>query len=49
MPFGCNLRWEWEIDVPELGTKDFIVPGGKVKNGEERLVVLNRIAAAVID
>ena len=45
----CNLRWEWEIDVLELWTKVFIVQGGKVKNGEERLVVLNRIAAAVID
>jgi len=26
-----------------------IVPGARVKNGEERLVVLNRIALAVID
>ncbi len=45
----CNLRWEWEIKVPELGTIVFIVPGGHVKNGRDRLVVLNRIATAVVE
>ena len=45
----CNLRWDWEVVVPELGTSVFIVPGSGVKNGEERLVVLNRIATSVID
>ncbi|MEQ1612906.1 MAG: site-specific integrase, partial [Hyphomicrobiaceae bacterium] len=44
----CNLRWEWEIEVPQLGTSVFIVPGGRVKNGEDRLIVLNRNARAVI-
>ena len=41
---GCrdlNLRWEWEVDVPELGTSVFIIPGPAVKNGDDRLVVLN--------
>ena len=23
----CNLHWEWEVDVPELGTSVFIIPG----------------------
>lgn len=27
----------------------FIVPGSRVKNGDERLVVLNRVARSVID
>jgi integrase len=46
----CKLRWEWEIQVPiaEIGSV-FIIPGERVKNGEERLVVLNRIARAVIE
>ena len=45
----CNLQWDWEVKVPELGTSVFIVPGLRVKNGEDRLVVLNRIARRVVD
>jgi integrase len=45
----CKLRWEWEVSVPELGTSVFIIPGSSVKNGEERLVVLNRIARSVVE
>lgn len=53
----CKLRWEWEIDVPELGTSVFLIPaefGGRteksgVKNREERLVVLNDIAKSIIE
>jgi len=44
----CNLRWEWEVPVPALGTSVFVIPVWHVKNGEERLVVLNRIANRVI-
>jgi integrase len=35
--------------VPELGASVFSMPGGKVKNTEERLIVLNRIARSVIE
>jgi integrase len=45
----CNLRWEWEVEVPQLGTSVFIIPRDRVKNGQERLVVLNSIAASVVD
>ena len=45
----CRLRWDWEVKVPEVGSYVFIVPGSSVKNGEERLVVLNRIAKSVIE
>lgn len=45
----CQLRWDWEVSVPELNTSVFIVPDELVKNGEERLVVLNRIAASVVE
>lgn len=44
----CRLRWEWEVAIPELGTTIFIVPGSDVKNGEDRLIVLNSIAHAVV-
>ncbi|MBD3736647.1 MAG: tyrosine-type recombinase/integrase [Pseudomonas balearica] len=52
-----KLRWDWEIPVPELGTSVFLIPanfGGRhenagVKNGDERLIVLNRVAKSVIE
>jgi integrase len=44
----CGLRWDWEVRVPELETSVFMIPGRHVKNGEERLVMLNRIAASVV-
>ena len=45
----CGLRWDWEVEVPELDTFVFIVPGSRVKNGDERLVALNRVARSVVD
>lgn len=45
----CRLRWEWEVAVPPLGTSVFIVPGRLVKNGEDRLIVLNRVARSVVE
>lgn len=54
----CQLQWKWEVKVPELNTSVFIIPShivnqGKrtqlVKNGEDRLVVLNDAAKAIID
>lgn len=44
----CGLQWDWEVEVPILDTSVFIVPGMRVKNGADRLVVLNTVAAAVI-
>lgn len=45
----CHLRWDWEVPVPELDTAVFIIPAHAVKNREERLVVLNKVARSVID
>lgn len=45
----CQLRWDWEVEVPQLETSVFIVPGAAVKNREDRLVVLNRVATSVIE
>lgn len=44
----CGLRWDWEVLVPEPETSVFIIPAACVKNGDERLVVLNRIARSVL-
>lgn len=30
---ACQLRRDWEIQVPELNTSVFIIPGKKVKTG----------------
>lgn len=52
---GCRerevvqLRWDWEVKVPELDTTVFVLPESLTKNGEERIVVLNGIARRVID
>ena len=45
----CRLRWSWEVEAPQLGTSVFILPRDHVKNGDERLVVLNRIARLVVE
>lgn len=53
----CHLRWDWEIEVPELDTSVFLIPGdfggrtenSGVKNGEDRLVVLNEVARSVVE
>jgi integrase len=45
----CGLKWEYETKVPELGISVFVVPGQRVKNGDDRLIVLNRVARSVID
>jgi integrase len=45
----CGLRWDYEVKVPELDTSVFLIPKEQVKNGEERLVVLNRVASSVVE
>lgn len=45
----CGLKWDWEIKVPELHTSVFLIPGEVVKNREDRLVVLNRVAKSVVE
>jgi integrase len=45
----CSLQWEWEVEVPDLDTSVFIIPDTFVKNGEERLLVLNRTAMSIVN
>ena len=53
---GCRdreifqLRWDWEIKIPELpNIMVFIIPGTLVKNGEDRLVVCNVTARSIVE
>jgi integrase len=45
----CALRWEWETFIPELNCSVFIIPAWKVKNRQDRLVVLNQLANRTIE
>ena len=45
----CQLRWDWEVPVPELGTAVFEIPEWLAKNGEARIVVLNSVARRVVE
>jgi integrase len=49
----CNLRWDWEVPVPQLGCSVFIVPKefvkGTRKSKRERVVVCNSVAQSIIE
>lgn len=45
----CQLRWDWEVAIPELDEIIFVLPGWVTKNKEERVVVLNSVAKSVIN
>ena len=45
----CQLRWEWEVPMPELDRSVFVIPRKCVKNREDRLVVLNDVAWNVVN
>ena len=45
----CQLRWDWEVKMPELGTSVFVLPETFTKTGTERVVMLNEVASRVID
>ncbi len=45
----CSLRWDWEVDIPELDTSVFVIPRNHVKNKHDRVVVLNSVASSVVE
>ncbi len=49
----CNLQWEWEVPIPQLGCSVFIVPKefvkGTRKSKRERAVVCNSVAQSIIE
>ena len=45
----CRLRWDEEMRLPTLATSVFLLPGRRVKNGDDRLIVLNRIALSILE
>ena len=46
----CGLKWDWEIEIPELETLVFLVPKDCVKGRKrDRILVCNKVAKQVID
>jgi integrase len=45
----CTLEWNWEYEVPELGTSIFIIPKEFHKNKHDRIVVLNSVAKGIVE
>ncbi len=44
----CQLRWSWEIEIPDLETSVFILPTHVTKTETERVVALNSIAYRLV-
>jgi integrase len=44
----CNLKWDWEQQLPELSRSVFIIPASEFKTGRSHMVILNDAAQAVI-
>jgi len=44
-----QLRWEWEVNLPELKRSVFVIPARIVKNKADRVVILNDVAQSVIE
>ncbi|RLA59196.1 MAG: hypothetical protein DRR04_09070, partial [Gammaproteobacteria bacterium] len=38
----CQLRWDWEVDVPELETSAFVLPETITKTSTERVIEARR-------
>jgi integrase len=46
----CGLKWEWEIEIPELETSVFLIPKESVKGRKrDRILVCNKVAMQVIN
>jgi len=44
----CQLRWDWEVEIPELETSVFILPE-EITKSTERVVILHAVAKRVIE
>ncbi len=46
----CRLQWSWEVktSIAEIGSV-FIIPSEYIKNGEDRLIVINQAAREVVE
>ena len=45
----CQLRWDWEVKIPDMGTSVFVLSESITKTSTERVVVLNSVAQRIIE
>jgi integrase len=49
----CNLQWEWEVPIPQIGISVFVVPlrhiKGQIGRKENRVLVCNSVAQSIIE
>jgi integrase len=44
----CGLKWEWEVQVPEVGRSVFVVPAAEFKSKRAHVLVLNDVAWRIV-
>ena len=45
----CQLRWQWEVPVKELGISVFVLPETFTKTQTERVIAINSVARKVVE
>ncbi len=45
----CQLRWDWELALPDSASTVFMLPAAATKTRTERVVALNSIAQRVVE
>lgn len=45
----CGLKWEWEVEVPELQRSVFVVPAAEFKGKRDHVLVLNDAAWSIVE
>jgi len=44
-----QLRWDWEVKLPDSEESVFVIPASIVKNKSDRIVILNDVAQSVVE
>jgi integrase len=44
----CGLRWQWEVQVPEIERSVFVVPAAEFKSKRDFVMVLNDVAWSIV-
>ena len=45
----CGLQWQWEVPVPEVGRRVFVIPPEAFKTKRPHVVILNDVAWSIIE
>lgn len=45
----CGLRWEWEVQVPELKRSVFVIPPEFYKTNRRHVLILNDVAWSILE